>query len=520
MNSNKINLTDSDLHLDFLDETPPETLTTKGSYKIIIADDDKEIHALTKMILKSFTFEGKSLTFIDTYSGQETMEALALNPDTAVLFLDVVMEENHAGLYVVEYLRTILKNNMTRIILRTGQPGEAPEDKVIRDYDINDYRLKTELTVQRLNTSLYAALRSYRDIMQIDRNRRGLEKMIRSSSEMFRHASMSEFLSSILDQVSSFYQDELEVLFVRESIQEGPSGFICTDMKKHFNIIAAKGRYEQYINANLADITDLAPIYQAMLDETTSYPHVTVLDNGFIIKQSGNAQISNFIFVEGEHDHYNLDLLNLFLTNYSLALDNFYLHKLTSETQIELIHTLGEVIEAQFEETSGHLKRVTKHMHEMAQKAGLSSTAGEFIKIASALHDIGKIGIPNEILKKTGKLTPEEMTIMKQHTVIGHRILAKSNMEVFQIAAEIALHHHEKYDGTGYPEGLKGEDISLYARMMAIVDVFDAMTHKRVYKDAFPVEDTLEYMKSEKGKHFDPELLDLFITILNPLEKT
>ena len=102
---------------------------------------------------------------------------------------------------------------------------------------------------------------------------------------------------------------------------------------------------------------------------------------------------------------------------------------------------------------------------------------------------------------------------MKQHTVIGHKILAKSNMEVFQIAAEIALHHHEKYDGTGYPEGLKGEDISLYARMMAIVDVFDAMTHKRVYKDAFPVEDTLAYMKSEKGKHFDPELLDLFISM-------
>ena len=105
MNSNKIDLTDSALELDFLDETPPEAAETKGSYKVIIADDDREIHTLTKMILKSFQFEGKSLTFIDTYSGQETMEALALNPDTAVLFLDVVMEENHAGLYVVEYLR-------------------------------------------------------------------------------------------------------------------------------------------------------------------------------------------------------------------------------------------------------------------------------------------------------------------------------------------------------------------------------------------------------------------------------
>ena len=346
-------------------DTTKIDVNASSSYKVIIADCDSEIHSLTKMILPSFQFEGKPLTLIDTYNGQETREALDQNPDTAVLFLDIAMEENHSGLNVVEYLRKTLKNHFTRIILRIGQSGEAPEDNVIREYDINDYRVKAELTAQRLSTSLYAALCSYRD-----------------------------------------------------------------------------------------------------------------------------------------------------MTNYSLALDNFYLLKQTAEIQTDLIHTLGEVIEASFEETSGHLKRVTQHMYDFAKKLGMSDTQAEVVKIASALHDVGKIAIPHEILKKPDKLTFVEMATMKRHAKIGHEILSNSHKLAFQIAAEIALHHHEKYDGTGYPDGLKGENIPLYSRMMAIVDVFDAMTHKRVYNDAFTVEETLDYMESKKGTHFDPELLDLFIAHL------
>ena len=518
MSSEKIELSGNDLNLDFLADTSPEVIRYKGTYKVIIADDDREVHAITKMMLKSFTFEGRDLTFIDTYSGKETIDALTQNPDTAVLFLDVVMEENNAGLRVVEYLRNTLKNSMTRIILRTGQPGEAPEDKVIRDYDINDYRLKTEMTVQRLNTSLYSALRSYRDIMQLERNRRGLKKMIQASSEMFRHNSMAEFLASVLKQISGFYSDDLELVFVSEA-ENTPCGFICADDKTDFTILAAKGKYEKYVNKNLGAIHELSTIYHQIIDDMDSRSRVTMVDNGFIIKQSGSSMIKNFIFVESDKNQFELDLLNLFLTNYSVALDNFYLNKLTSETQIEMIYTLGEVVEAQFEETSGHLKRITNLMYLLAQKAGFSDTMAEFVKYASALHDIGKIGIPNEILKKPGKLTDEEMTVMKTHSRIGHKILAKSNMEIFQIAADIALHHHEKFDGTGYPDGLAGEEISVCSRLMAIVDVFDAMTHKRIYKDALSIAETKEFLIAQKGKHFDPALVDLFIANLDSFIK-
>jgi response regulator RpfG family c-di-GMP phosphodiesterase len=338
--------------------------------------------------------------------------------------------------------------------------------------------------------------------------------MIEASSEMFQHDSMSEFLSSILEQVSTFYQDDLEMVFVREKEEPTPSGFIVTDNKKEMIIIAAKGRYQKFIGENIGNISELSDIYDAMLNEMDAKSRVSLLDNGFIVKHSENSRSKNFIFVEGSQTKYQIELINLFLTNYSLALDNFYMDRLISETQEQMIFTLGEVIESQFEETSGHLKRVTDILCHLAKKAGLPKIEVEFTKIAGALHDVGKIGIPSDILKKPGKLTPEEFEIIKNHTRIGHKILSKSKLEVFQIAAEIALHHHEKYDGSGYPDGLKGEEISIYSRMMAVADVFDAMTHKRVYKDALSEKETLAYMQSEKGRHFDPDLIDHLLAIL------
>ena len=512
MSNNKTELSNENFDLDFLKSEPKPVVKHRSNYKVIIADDDEEVHSVTKMILKTFSFEGKGLIFIDTYTGKETMEALRKHPDTAILFLDVVMEENRSGLMVVDYLRKTIKNDITRIILRTGEPGEAPEDKVIRDYDINDYRLKTDLTVQRLNTSLYAALRSYRDITRLERNRRGLEKMIEASADMFKHHTMSEFLTSILNQISSFYQDELEMLYVREGERIPHSGFIAVDNQNDYVILAAKGKYECFIGKNMSEITELKEIYQWMNQDQDSDKHVFMLEKGFIVKQSGKNMAKNYIFVEGGNNEFKLDLINLFLTNYSIALDNFYLDTLASETQVEIIYTLGEVIEAQFEETSGHLKRETTLMYNFSKSIGLSNTEAEYARIASALHDVGKIGIPNAILKKPGKLTDEEMIVMHQHTEIGYNILKKSKLEILKVASDIALHHHEKYDGSGYPEGLVGDKTSIYARMLAIVDVFDAMSHKRVYKDASSIEDTLAFITQSSGSHFDPKLVDVFVS--------
>lgn len=162
------------------EEEEEETAAPQETWKILIVDDEKEIHSVTKMALSDFQFENRKLEFVSAYSAKEAKEILGGKQRFALVLLDVVMESDHAGLEVVKYIRKEIGNNLSRIILRTGQPGQAPEEKVILEYDINDYKSKTELTATRLFTTVVASLRAYKDIVTIDRSRKGLEKIIQA----------------------------------------------------------------------------------------------------------------------------------------------------------------------------------------------------------------------------------------------------------------------------------------------------------------------------------------------------
>jgi len=513
------------VNFDFLNDTQdpkqPNTKTTsttpRRTYKILIADDDEEVHTITKMILSDFEFDGFGLTFLDTYSGAETKEILETEPEIAVVFLDVVMEEHHSGLEVVEYMRNKLNNRMTRIILRTGQPGEAPEEQIIKDFDINDYRLKTEMTVKRLYTTLYSALRGYRDLHKIDKHRRGLEKIIQTSANLFKHNSLNDFLTSILSQLSGFYKNGTELIYFREEEHHSVGGFVTLDKHDVPTIVAATGKYEKYVGQHIEDVSELKNIAIHMQNDFEPGANITYTGDGFIIKNSGTNNLNNYIFIEGQQDIFDFDLINLFLTNYSVALDNYILSNMISTTQKEIIITLGEVVEKHFDETSGHVKRISEMMYKLALHMNFSYSECEVLKVASTMHDIGKIAIPDNILKKPGRLTPDEFEIIKEHALVGYKILSKSDLEILKIAAEIALNHHEKWNGSGYPSGIKGQGIPLNSRMLAIIDVFDAMSHKRIYKEATSIEETLDYIKSQKGLHFDPKLVDLFIENLDDI---
>ncbi len=497
----------------FKDSEPIEKNARKA-YKILIADDDEEVHAITKMILNDFTFEHAQMTFLNAYSGNEAKRILSEHSDIAVVFLDVVMEENHSGLDVVMYLRKELKNKLTRIILRTGQPGEAPEETVIRDYDINDYRLKTEMTVKRLYTTLYTALRNYRDLMQIERHRLGLEKIIATSASLFEHNTLNDFLTSILTQLSGFYHDDTELVYLREG-----NGFVTLEQQNKPTIVAATGKYEHFVGEPVDNVTLLSNLKPYMDSSFELGTKIQVVEGGFLIRNCGKNMLKNYIFVEGVCKDYDFELIQLFLANYSVALDNFILNNMISSTQKEIIITLGEVVEKHFEETGGHVKRISEMMYAFALELHLSYAEAEMLKVASTMHDVGKIGIPDSILKKRGKLTLDEFEVIKTHAAIGYKILSKSDLQILKIAAEIAYHHHEKFDGSGYPNGIKGKNIPLNSRMLAILDVFDAMTHKRIYKDASTVEEATAYLMDQKGKHFDPQLVDVFLNKMDTIAR-
>ena len=337
-------------------EVPKSEETEKGKWKILIVDDDRDVHEVTVLALKRLVFDSRGLEFLSAFSAAEAREVLRAHPEVAVVLLDVVMEEENAGLKLVRYIREELQNSMVRIILRTGHPGQAPEESVTMEYDINDYREKSDLTARSLKTALITAFRSYRDISTID---------------------------SLVREIES--------------------------------------------------------------------------------------------------------------------------------TQKELIYALGEIAESRSMETGNHVKRVGELAGLLASKYGLELGETLRMPLAASMHDLGKLAIHDSILNKPGPLNAEEFAIMKRHCEFGQKILDKSNRPLLQMAKVIAMEHHENFDGTGYPCGIKGQEISVWSRIVALADVIDALGTKRVYKEIWNKEKIFDYIVAERGKKFDPDLVEIFI---------
>jgi putative two-component system response regulator len=186
-------------------------------------------------------------------------------------------------------------------------------------------------------------------------------------------------------------------------------------------------------------------------------------------------------------------------------------HEELKDSYIDSIHRLVMAAEYKDEDTGDHIVRIGRYCTLLAEKLNLSAEFIETINYAAPMHDIGKIGIPETILLKPGKLTEDEFDVIKTHTLIGARLLSKSKSNILQMAHEIALSHHEKFNGRGYPNQLQGADIPITGRLVAIADTFDALTSKRPYKDPYPKEVVYGILKKERGEHFSPEILDVFI---------
>ncbi|WP_320036246.1 PAS domain S-box protein [Halarcobacter sp.] len=191
------------------------------------------------------------------------------------------------------------------------------------------------------------------------------------------------------------------------------------------------------------------------------------------------------------------------------------LHNELEETQREVIYKLGEIGETRSKETGNHVKRVAEYSKVLATKVGLSQDEINILFASSPMHDIGKVGIPDSILNKPGKLTPDEWDFMQTHSEIGYNILKSSTRPILKAAAIISYTHHEKWNGKGYPRGLKGEEIHIFGRITAIADVFDALGSDRCYKSAWELDKILKLLEDQRGKHFDPYLIDLFMENLD-----
>jgi len=191
------------------------------------------------------------------------------------------------------------------------------------------------------------------------------------------------------------------------------------------------------------------------------------------------------------------------------------LQKEIEETQREVVFTMGAIGESRSKETGNHVKRVAEYSKILALHYGLDAKEAEMLKQASPMHDIGKVAIPDAVLNKPGRFDEAERKIMDTHAELGYEMLKMSNRPLLKMAATVAYEHHEKYNGTGYPNKLKGEDIHIYGRITALADVFDALGSDRVYKKAWDDERIFNLFKEERGEHFDPKLIDIFFENLD-----
>ncbi|MDF1881657.1 DUF3369 domain-containing protein [Sulfurimonas sp. MAG313] len=481
------------------------------SWKILVVDDDEEVHTITRAVLKDFEFEDKRFELIHAHSAKEAKIKLAENEDTALILLDVVMETDDAGLTFVKYVRNEIHNKMVRIVLRTGQPGQAPQRDVVVGLDINDYKEKTELTVDKLFTTVIASIRSYRDLMNIEQKRQvieqsreGLKQIIDASASLFEMHSLQEFAKGALIQLISILNLKKNSLYLQVD------GLSLRKTADSFCVLAGTGKYSDIENENIHDYID--DNLKKMLDEVLEKEESTFFDEVFIGYFKSSTGSINVIYVDGCTDLEAEDkqLIDIYSCNVAIAFENLYLDKEVLDTQNEVIETLSEIVENRSKETANHVKRVSLYAHFLGLKFGLSENESMTLKYAAPLHDIGKIGIPDSILLKEGALSDEEFSVIKTHTSIGYKILKNSKRPILQAAAIIANEHHEKYDGSGYPNALKGKEIHIYGRIIAIADVFDALSQRRCYKQAWELEDVIRYMKEHKGSHFDPDLINLF----------
>jgi response regulator RpfG family c-di-GMP phosphodiesterase len=492
-------MSDSDV-LSFADEVQ----TAAEPWHVLIVDDEPGVHDVTRLVLGNFRFEDRPLQFHHAYSGAQARELLGSREDLAVVLLDVVMESEHTGLELVRYIREVLKNVFIRIVLRTGQPGQAPEHEVIANYDINDYKDKTELTAQKLATTLYATLRAYRDVMIIDANKRGLERVIHASAHIFSQSKRTEFASAVLQQLTGLVGVERGALYCKLRPTVAP-------IPDHFVVAAATGDYERYIAHNADERLPLH-IVQSLKDAWERRTNVFQRDH-YVLYFTDSKLSESLLYVGETWRLSDLDyrLVELFCTNVSIAFENLHLNQELFDSQLEMVHLLAGAAETRSKETANHVKRVGLLAEMLALAHGQTRAEANLIKFAAPLHDIGKIGIPDAILNKPGAHTVDESEIMRTHAKLGAILLAGSKWPLLKLASTAALEHHENWDGSGYPSGLRETEISLVGRITAIADVFDALGSKRCYKPAWTEPDMRAFILSQRGRKFDPQLVDLLI---------
>ena len=372
--------------MKFAKEDDTKVVKSTHPWKILIVDDEEEVHQITKVVLSKFEFENQRIETISAYSGDEAIEILKNNSDIALILLDVVMESDDAGLIAVKRIRHELKNSLVRIILRTGQPGSAPEHDVIRDYDINDYKEKTELTADKLYTVVISSLRSYRDISIIEQNRLGLKSIIESSSTIFQMQSFKYFAHGVLTQLLS--------LMSIHSNEIKKNAFSAIKKGDSYEILAVSGDFE---NKDVSEIVsdEIDHLFQEAIE---TKHHINEHNNHVYYFETQNGTSAIFYYVGDEAlNDVDQSLVDIFSVNVSIAFENITLNQEIHDRQKAKLNQMGEIISMiahQWRQPLSSISAITTNFK-------LSMALGEEINLAELEEGLSNIEERTELLSQT-----------------------------------------------------------------------------------------------------------------------
>jgi response regulator RpfG family c-di-GMP phosphodiesterase len=476
-------------------------------WKVLIVDDEPGVRQVTRMNLRNFIFMGRKLEFIEAGSAKEARDQLALHPDIAVALLDVVMETDDAGLRLIDHIRNHLNNSSMRLIIRTGQPGLAPERMIIDKYDINDFKDKAETTSQKLYTTVRLSIKEYHYILSVEANKNALRHILKVTPFLYelKVTHLEEYFQWILSQVVTVYSVAHTGMI---SLMEG---MLITLDDQEIALQATVGEFE--LNAFGPERRkEIIEICKAVVLEDQA---PTGLRSGsIVIPLQTKKHVFGFVYLEcsDEFEKSDFELLKIFANQCAAGLENIRLHHNLELSYDHAVDMLAVVSEFKDKTVGGHIRRIQLLTKRLALALGISQSDTESYSKASRLHDVGKVGIPDSVLCKPSALTDSEFKLISTHTTIGDQIL--SNTPELDVARVVARSHHEKWDGRGYPDGLYGNEIPLPARIVAVVDVFDALASPRPYKNAWSMSDIIKEMQAGSGSHFDPIVVSTFLRML------
>ena len=491
-------------------------------WKILVVDDDESVLQITALVLADLTFRGRPVELVERRSGEAALQTLRADPGIALVLLDVVMESTDAGLRTVKAIREELQNSAVRIVLRTGQPGSAPERDVVMLYEIDGYELKTGLTSQSLLTVVVSALRAYDLIRTMERSRQGLELIVNATAELSQRRSLHTFASGVLTQLQAMIGQCCDGLFCAHAPRAQ------TGDNQGWEVLAGSGRYAAWTGQRLeeADPSGSFGRLLAVPPEAAFSP----ADRGSVITLHTPMRKGAVIWIDSvlELEPVHRQLVEVFCAKISVAFANVHLLEQLRKSQRATVVALADLAEFRDNDTGEHVLRVARMTDLIARDlwrrgvfpGELDELLVEQIGLASMLHDVGKVSIPDAVLLKPMGLNATERAQMETHAAVGARILNRADQMVgdqtyITVATEIAASHHEHYDGAGYPRGLRGVEIPLSARITAVADVFDALSHDRPYKKAWPLTEARDYIVARSGRQFDPEVVTSFAQVLD-----